>query len=34
MFDWNDFKYLLAVACYGSTVAAAKALNANRATVH
>ncbi|HET8972536.1 MAG TPA: LysR family transcriptional regulator [Pseudolabrys sp.] len=34
MFDWNDLKYFLAVARHGSTVAAAKAVNVNRSTVH
>jgi DNA-binding transcriptional LysR family regulator len=33
MFDWNDLKYLLAVANHGSTVAAAKALGVNQSTV-
>ena len=33
MFDWNDLKYFLAVARYGSTIAAAKALNVNQSTV-
>jgi DNA-binding transcriptional LysR family regulator len=34
MFDWNDLRHFLAVARYGSTVAAAKALNVNQSTVH
>ena len=34
MFDWNDLKHFLAVARYGSTVAAAKALGVNQSTVH
>jgi DNA-binding transcriptional LysR family regulator len=34
MFDWNDLKYLLAVARYGSTLAAAKSLRVNQSTVH
>ena len=34
MFDWNDLKHFLAVARYGSTVAAAKVLNVNQSTVH
>jgi DNA-binding transcriptional LysR family regulator len=34
MFDWNDLRYFLAVARYGSTVAAAKALNLSQSTVH
>ena len=33
MFDWNDLKYLLAVARHGSTLAAARALNVNQSTV-
>ena len=33
MFDWNDLKHFLAVARYGSTIAAAKALNVNQSTV-
>jgi DNA-binding transcriptional LysR family regulator len=33
MFDWNDLKYLLAVARYGSTIAAAKALRTSQSTV-
>ena len=32
-FDWNDLKFLLAVAQCGSTVAAARALNVNQSTV-
>lgn len=34
MFDWNDLRHFLAVARYGSTLAAAKALNVNQSTVH
>jgi DNA-binding transcriptional LysR family regulator len=34
MFDWNDLKYLLAVARAGSTLAAAKSLRVNQSTVH
>ncbi|MGE3992322.1 LysR family transcriptional regulator [Pseudorhodoplanes sp.] len=34
MFDWNDLKYLLAVARHGSTIAAGKALGVNQSTVH
>ena len=33
MFDWNDLKYFLAVARYGSTVSAARALGVNQSTV-
>ncbi|MGE0801639.1 MAG: LysR family transcriptional regulator [Lautropia sp.] len=33
MFDWNDLKYLIAVARHGSTLAAARALNVNQSTV-
>src|SRR3954447_14582983 len=33
MFDWNDLKYLLAVAREGSTLAAAKVLRVNQSTV-
>jgi DNA-binding transcriptional LysR family regulator len=33
MFDWNDLKYLLAVAREGSTLAAAKSLRVNQSTV-
>lgn len=33
MFDWNDLKYLLAVARRGSTLAAARALKVNQSTV-
>ena len=32
-FDWNDLKYLLAVADHGSTLAAARALGVNQSTV-
>jgi molybdate transport repressor ModE-like protein len=34
MFDWNDLRYLLAVARQGSTLAAARALGVNQSTVH
>lgn len=34
MFDWNDLKHFLAVARFGSTLAAAKALKVNQSTVH
>jgi len=34
MFDWNDLKYLLAVARSGSTLSAAKSLGVNQSTVH
>jgi len=33
VFDWNDLKYLLAVAREGSTLAAAKVLRVNQSTV-
>lgn len=33
MFDWNDLKYLLAVAEHQSTLAAARALGVNQSTV-
>ena len=33
MFDWNDLKYLLAVAKHGSTLAAARHLEVNQSTV-
>ena len=33
MLDWNDLKYLLAVARHGSTLAAAKALGLSQSTV-
>lgn len=33
MFDWNDLRFLLAVAREGSTLAAAKALGVNQSTV-
>ena len=33
MFDWNDLKYLLAVARHGSTTAASRALEVNQSTV-
>ncbi|MBN9462537.1 MAG: LysR family transcriptional regulator [Burkholderiales bacterium] len=33
MFDWNDLRYLLAVARHGSTLAAARALDVNQSTV-
>jgi DNA-binding transcriptional LysR family regulator len=34
MFDWNDLKYVLAVARHGSTIAAGKALGLSQSTVH
>lgn len=34
MFDWNDLKYLLAVARHRSTIAAGKALGISQSTVH
>ncbi|MCW5659288.1 MAG: LysR family transcriptional regulator [Burkholderiaceae bacterium] len=33
MFDWNDLRYLLAVARDGSTIAAARSLGVNQSTV-
>lgn len=33
MYDWNDLKYLVAVARHGSTLAAARALDVNQSTV-
>lgn len=33
MLDWNDLKYLIAVARHGSTLSAARALNVNQSTV-
>lgn len=33
MFDWNDLKYLLAVARHGSTLAAGRALGVDQSTV-
>ena len=33
MFDWNDLKYLLAVARHGSTISASKALGLSQSTV-
>ena len=33
MYDWNDLKYLVAVARHGSTSAAARALDVNQSTV-
>jgi DNA-binding transcriptional LysR family regulator len=33
MLDWNDLRYLLAIARHGSMLAAAKALNVNQSTV-
>lgn len=33
MFDWNDLKFLLAVAREGSTIAAARSLGVNQSTV-
>ena len=34
MFDWNDLRYLLAVARHRSTIAAGKALGLSQSTVH
>lgn len=34
MFDWNDLKYLLAVARHRSTIGAGKALGLSQSTVH
>ncbi|WP_309084050.1 LysR family transcriptional regulator [Chelativorans sp.] len=34
MFDWNDLRYLLAVARHGSTLSAARFLGVNQSTVH
>lgn len=34
MFDWDDFRYLIAVARHGSTLSAAKAMGVNQSTVH
>lgn len=34
MLDWNDLRYLIAVARHGSTIAAARALGVNQSTVH
>src|SRR3981081_2726582 len=34
MFDWNDLKYLLAVARHHSTIAAGKSLGLSQSTVH
>jgi DNA-binding transcriptional LysR family regulator len=34
MLDWNDLRYLLAVARVGSTIAAGKALGRSQSTVH
>lgn len=34
MFDWNDLRYLLAVARHHSTIAAGKALGLSQSTVH
>jgi DNA-binding transcriptional LysR family regulator len=34
VFDWNDLKYLLALARQGSTIAAGKALGVSQSTVH
>ena len=34
MFDWNDLRYLLAIARAGSTLAAARALQVSQSTVH
>lgn len=33
MYDWNDLKYLVAVARHGSTLAASRALGVNQSTV-
>lgn len=33
MYDWNDLKYLLAIARHGSSLAAARALRVNQSTV-
>ena len=33
MFDWNDLRFLLAVARDGSTIAAARSLGVNQSTV-
>jgi DNA-binding transcriptional LysR family regulator len=33
MFDWNDLRYLLAVARHGSTLAAGRALGLSQSTV-
>ena len=33
MFDWNDLRYLLAIARHGSTLAAGRALGVNQSTV-
>ena len=33
MFDWNDLRFLLAVAREGSTIAAARTLGVNQSTV-
>ncbi|MEZ5815506.1 MAG: LysR family transcriptional regulator [Hyphomicrobiaceae bacterium] len=33
MYDWNDLRYLVAVARHGSTLAAARALGVNQSTV-
>ena len=33
MYDWNDLRYLIAVARHGSTTAAARALDVNQSTV-
>src|SRR5439155_614825 len=34
MFDWNDLRYLLAVARHRSTIAAGKSLGLSQSTVH
>ena len=34
MFDWNDLKYLLAIARHHSTIAAGKSLGLSQSTVH
>jgi len=34
MFDWNDLRYFLGIARYGSTIAASKSMGVNQSTVH
>jgi DNA-binding transcriptional LysR family regulator len=34
VFDWNDLRHFLAVACAGSTLAAARTLGTSQSTVH
>lgn len=34
MFDWNDLRFLIAVARHGSTIAAGKSLSLSQSTVH